>query len=101
MVIEGSDVFVKETELAPGDTMPFHHHSTVVDIFYCLKGELSIDQADIFTGEAVATVTLAAGDSITIKPGTAHRPHNRSSNDTRFLLIQGVGEYDYILYNTV
>lgn len=99
MVLEGADVFVKETTLAPGDSLAFHYHSTVLDIFYCLQGELTIDQADAFTNEQLPKLTLHSGDSVTIMPGTAHRPHNLSDHDTRFLLLQGVGEYDYHLYS--
>lgn len=98
MIVEGSDVFVKETTLAPGDSIPFHYHSHVFDVFYCLQGILWIDQTDVFSNESLPTLELAVGDSVKIYPGTAHRPHNRSDYDTRFLLIQGVGEYDYILF---
>lgn len=101
MVIEGADVFVKETTMAAGESLSFHYHSTVLDIFYCLQGELSIEQADVFTGESLPPIQLLAGESATIRPGIAHRPHNSTDQDTRFLLIQGVGEYDYILYNAV
>ena len=38
---------------------------------------------------------LAVGDTYHIAPKTAHLISNRSEADTRFLLVQGVGPYDF------
>ena len=39
---------------------------------------------------------LAIGESYHIAPKTAHLIANRSDRDTRFLLVQGVGAYDFL-----
>jgi hypothetical protein len=36
------------------------------------------------------------GDRYQITPGTAHRISNRGATDCVFLLLQGVGKYDFI-----
>jgi len=36
------------------------------------------------------------GDTYSIPPKTAHLVANRSDSDTRFLLVQGVGTYDFL-----
>lgn len=97
VVAEGSDVQVKEFLLGPGEEVPWHHHTHVFDVFYCLEGRLDVERADVFSGERQPTVHLAVGDSLKLEPGTAHRPHNpAASGRCRFLLVQGIGEYDFI-----
>jgi quercetin dioxygenase-like cupin family protein len=39
---------------------------------------------------------LKVGDRLQIKPGTAHLLSNGGAEDCEFLLIQGVGKYDWI-----
>jgi mannose-6-phosphate isomerase-like protein (cupin superfamily) len=71
----------------------------VFDVFYCLEGRLVVERADVFTGERQASVELAVGDSLKLEPGTAHRPFNPSAQGRcRFLLVQGIGEYDFLRY---
>jgi len=36
------------------------------------------------------------GDRHRITPGTAHLLSNRGATETQFLLIQGIGKYDWI-----
>jgi mannose-6-phosphate isomerase-like protein (cupin superfamily) len=40
--------------------------------------------------------TIEAGADYRILPGTAHLITNRSAVDCRFLLLQGVGRYDWV-----
>jgi len=39
---------------------------------------------------------LAMGGTYRIPPKTAHLVANRSDSDARFLLVQGVGTYDFL-----
>ena len=41
IVAESADVQVKEFLLVPGEEVPWHHHSAVFDVFYCLAGTLT------------------------------------------------------------
>ncbi len=68
----------------------WHHHSQLTEYCYCLKGRLSIE---IVGGE---TVALSPGDKCEITAGTSHRVCNKSHSDCRFLVIQGVGVYDFV-----
>jgi urease beta subunit len=38
---------------------------------------------------------LAMGDRYKIPPGTAHRISNQSASECQFVLVQGVGRYDW------
>jgi quercetin dioxygenase-like cupin family protein len=90
-VAVGSDVQARLFTLAPGETIPWHFHSAVTDWYFVLEGKLSIE-----TRAPAARRDLAVGETHRIAPKTAHLISNRSEADTRFLLVQGVGPYDFL-----
>jgi quercetin dioxygenase-like cupin family protein len=77
--------------LAPGETIPWHFHSAVTDWYFVLEGALSIE-----TRAPAVRRELAVGEAYHIAPKTAHLISNHSMADTRFLLVQGVGNYDFL-----
>ncbi len=87
----GSDVQARLFTLAPGETIPWHFHSAVTDWYFVLEGALSIE-----TRAPADRQLLAAGGTYRIPPKTAHLIANGSDTDTRFLLVQGVGPYDFL-----
>jgi quercetin dioxygenase-like cupin family protein len=87
----GSDVQARLFTLAPGETIPWHYHSAVTDWYFVLEGALSVE-----TRAPAARRELAIGESYHIAPKTAHLIANRCDTDTRFLLVQGVGAYDFL-----
>jgi quercetin dioxygenase-like cupin family protein len=87
----GKDAQARLFTLAPGETIPWHFHSAVTDWYFVLEGALSIE-----TRAPAAQCGLAVGESYHISPKTAHQIANRSDRDTRFLLVQGVGPYDFL-----
>ncbi len=89
-IVAGSDVRARLYTLAPGDVIPWHYHSEVTDWYFCLAGKLSIE-----TRAPRAHELLDAGGNYTIPPKTAHRISNGGEHDCRFLLLQGVGRYDF------
>ncbi len=97
-VAHGSDVFVKEFTLAEGEEVPWHTHTEVFDVFYCLEGRLHIERMDRVGGERIPTLELKVGDSTKVEVGTVHRPFNPGPGVCRFLIVQGVGAYDFIPY---
>jgi quercetin dioxygenase-like cupin family protein len=87
----GSDVQARVFTLAPGEEIPWHFHSAVTDWYFVLEGTLSIE-----TRAPTDRQLLAVGGRYQIAPKTAHLITNRSDADTRFLLVQGVGAYDFL-----
>ena len=87
----GSDVQARVFTLAPGEQIPWHFHSAVTDWYFVLEGALSIE-----TRRPPTAGSLSVGDRHSIPPKTAHLIANRSDADTRFLLVQGVGAYDFL-----
>ena len=98
IVAESADVQVKEFLLVPGEEVPWHHHSAVFDVFYCLTGSLTVERMDVFSGERLPDLVLQVGDSAKVEPGTAHRPFNAAAAQCLFLLVQGVGTYDFMRF---
>lgn len=98
VVAASADVQVKEFLLMPGEEVPWHHHSFVFDVFYCLEGTLTVQRCDVRTQQRHPDLVLRTGESAKVVPGTAHCPVNRGSVNCRFLLVQGVGEYDWVRF---
>lgn len=91
VVLQTPDVRVVEYVLPPGDTHTWHHHSEVTDRIYCLEGEIAVDIRD-----PPRTERLHPGQTLTVAPGVVHRAGNPAEHVSRYLLVQGVGRYDYI-----
>jgi quercetin dioxygenase-like cupin family protein len=87
----GADMQARLFTLAPGETIPWHFHSAVTDWYFVLEGTLSIE-----TRLPSDHRLLAVGASHRIPPKTTHLISNPSAADTRFLLLQGVGAYDFV-----
>jgi quercetin dioxygenase-like cupin family protein len=87
----GSDVQARVFTLAPGEEIPWHFHSAVTDWYFVLEGTLSIE-----TRAPRGSHTLAIGERFSIRPKTAHLVSNRTQANLRFLLVQGVGAYDFM-----
>jgi quercetin dioxygenase-like cupin family protein len=87
----GSDVQARIFTLAPGEEIPWHFHSAVTDWYFVLEGVLSVE-----TRAPRDLLRLEVGARHHIPPKTAHLISNRSAGDTRFLLVQGVGAYDFM-----
>ena len=91
VVIAGADVQARVFTLAPGDSIPWHHHSDITDHYFVLRGLLSIR-----TRNPDGEFELGIGDRHHIMPGTAHLLLNTGAVDCQFLLLQGGGKYDWI-----
>ena len=91
VVAKGSDVLVREYTLDPGEAIPWHRHSEVSDYYYGLEGTVLIE-----TREPAARHQVGAGQSATVTPPTVHHVSNPGTRSCRFLLIQGVGKYDFV-----
>jgi len=91
VVARGSDVLVREYTLDPGEAIPWHRHSNVSDWYYGLEGVVLVE-----TRDPPARHELGAGDSAKVAPPTVHHVANGGKKKCRFLLIQGVGRYDFV-----
>ena len=89
-VLEAADVKARIFTLAPGDVIPWHHHSETTDYYFVLSGKLTLD-----TRTPQDHRTLAVGEHYQISAANPHMVSNRGETDCQFLLLQGVGKYDW------
>jgi quercetin dioxygenase-like cupin family protein len=82
---------VVEYVLQSGDALPWHHHTEVTDRFYCLEGLI-----DVELRTPAQQMLLHPGETCVVSPGIVHRSGNAAAGVSRYLLVQGVGRYDFV-----
>lgn len=90
IIVQTADVRVAEFTLRPSEGQPWHRHSEVTDHFYCLEGLIEIEVRD------AQRQILRPGEKFSVTPGSVHRARNAHDGNSRYLLIQGVGKYDFV-----
>jgi len=91
VIAKGVDVQARIFTLAPGEAIPWHRHSESTDHYFVLRGTLTIN-----TRNPDDEHMFEIGGRYKITPGTAHLISNKGATDCLFLLLQGVGKYDFI-----
>jgi quercetin dioxygenase-like cupin family protein len=91
LVAEGADLRVQVLTLAAGQAIPWHYHSDITDQMVCLDGPMVVE-----TRAPRHTYVLEKGERCAVPPRTAHYVHGKGDGPCRFLIIQGVGVYDFV-----
>jgi quercetin dioxygenase-like cupin family protein len=91
MVAEGADLRVQVLTLVAGQRVPWHYHSEVTDSFVCLEGPTVVE-----TRPPHKIYQLKPGQRCVVGPNTAHTVHGIDDGPCKFMLIQGVGTYDFM-----
>jgi mannose-6-phosphate isomerase-like protein (cupin superfamily) len=89
-VAAGTGVRVRLFTLAPSEVIPWHFHSAIADEFFLLVGELTVE-----TRKPDDCRVLGVGERYRVNGGHAHQTSNRRAHDCRFLIVQGIGKYDF------
>ena len=82
---------IQELQLSATQKVPWHYHSNVSDTFYVVQGELRI-----FMQEPKEEVRLAVGQSYVVPPRRPHLVTNAGKSSVTFMILQGIGEYDFV-----
>lgn len=91
-ILRTKDVQARVFTLAPGEAIPWHFHKESTDYYFVLEGTLSVSMDAPSSKSNIVSV----GGRHKIDPGTPHEIANMSDRVCRFLLLQGVGRYDFI-----
>ncbi|MGH7094714.1 MAG: cupin domain-containing protein [Stellaceae bacterium] len=91
LVAEGVDLRVQVLTLAAGQAIPWHYHSEITDQMVCLDGPMVVE-----TRAPRSTQVLEKGGRCSVPPKTAHYVHGQDGGPCRFMIIQGVGVYDFV-----
>jgi len=90
VLLKTSDALVRILRLDPWGATPWHWHTEVDDQMVCLEGRVSLEMSD--PDEAVE---LHVGQLAKVGHRRRHRVTNGGATVSRYLLIQGPGEYDF------
>ena len=82
---------INELQISPTQQVPWHYHNRVQDTFYVLEGRLRI-----FLQDPKEEVRLGPGETYTVAPRRAHLVTNGGESSATFLVLQGIGEYDFV-----
>jgi quercetin dioxygenase-like cupin family protein len=82
---------ITELQISPSQQVPWHYHSRVQDTFYVLQGRLRL-----FLRDPKEEIRLSPGETYTVRPGRPHLVVNGGEASAVFLVLQGIGEYDFV-----
>lgn len=89
-IIRTDNVLVRVMKLAKDASTGWHYHTEVSDHFVCLNGVVQVEARN-----PDELVILHPGQRAEIKPPQVHRVINTHTDKSEYLLIQGVGIYDF------
>ena len=82
---------ITELQISSSQKVQWHLHSNVQDTFYVLGGSIRI-----FLRDPKEEVRLGSGDTYSVKPRRPHLVVNGGDSSATFLVLQGIGEYDFV-----
>ena len=82
---------INELQISPTQKVPWHYHSNIQDTFYILTGNIKL-----FLRDPKEEILLGLGDTYSVRPRRPHLVINGGNCSATFLVLQGVGEYDYV-----
>ncbi len=91
---ERPDFRISELQISPTQTVPWHLHNNIDDTFYVVAGKIRL-----FLREPHEDVRLAPGDSYRVKAGRPQLVTNDGDTSATFVVLQGIGEYDYVPFS--
>jgi quercetin dioxygenase-like cupin family protein len=82
---------ITELQISSNQKVPWHYHSSVQDTFYVIEGQLRI-----FLRDPKEDVRLAPGETYSVPPRRPHLVTNAGGASATFLVLQGIGTYDFV-----
>jgi mannose-6-phosphate isomerase-like protein (cupin superfamily) len=82
---------IQELQIGPRQQVPWHYHNNTQDTFYVLQGRVRL-----FLRDPREEVVLDPGQTHTVPPKRPHLVVNGGQASAVFLVLQGIGEYDYV-----
>jgi quercetin dioxygenase-like cupin family protein len=82
---------INELQISTTQQVPWHYHNHIQDTFYVLEGQITV-----FLRDPKEKIQLGPGKTYSVAPGRPHLVTNSGKCSATFLVLQGVGEYDYV-----
>ena len=90
VILKTGNVRVRILFLDAREATAWHFHSEVTDRMLCLQGSIAVEYQD-----PRESVELACGERCEVAVTRVHRVVNMSPEAVKYLLVQGVGRYDF------
>jgi mannose-6-phosphate isomerase-like protein (cupin superfamily) len=82
---------IAELTINSTQKVPWQCHSNVQDTFYILEGQIRL-----FLRDPKEETRLAPGETYSVKPRLPHMVINGGETAATFLVLQSIGEYDFV-----
>lgn len=82
---------ITELQISPLQKVPWHYHNNVQDTFYVIEGAIRV-----LLERPREAVRLARGQTYSVAPKRPHLVTNAGDTSAVFLVLQGIGEYDFV-----
>ena len=82
---------IAEFTINMAQKIPWHCHSNIQDTFYVVEGQLRI-----FLRDPKEELRLAPGETYSVRAKRPHLVTNGGETAATFLILQGIGEYDFV-----
>ncbi len=82
---------ITELQISATQRVPWHYHTAIQDTFYVLEGHLRLHLR-----EPDEAVDLRPGETYQVRAGRPHLVANFGATSATFLILQGMGAYDYV-----
>src|SRR4051794_14204042 len=82
---------IAEMQISQTQTIPWHYHTQAHDTFYVISGSIRI-----FARDPEEDVCLTIGQTYYVRPKRPHLVTNAGQASAIFLVLQGMGEHDFI-----
>lgn len=90
VILETGNVRVRIMALDANEATDWHFHSEVIDRMLCLQGSIVVEYRD-----PQEAVELACGERCEVAVTRVHRVVNLLPETVKYVLVQGVGRYDF------
>jgi len=90
VILESENVRVRILALESEEATSWHFHTEVTDRMFCLQGRIAVEYQN-----PSECVELSPGERCEVAAERVHRVVNLTLDVAKYLLVQGVGRYDF------
>lgn len=90
VIAQTENIRIRIMTLSPREIADWHYHTRVTDHIFCLKGTILVRMRN-----PEKELRLAPGERCLVEIQRIHQLENLEEFEASYLLIQGVGKYDF------
>ena len=95
VIVKTDNVRVRVMRLSPRELADWHYHTQITDDIFCMEGSILVHMQ-----EPDEEIHLSPGQRAHVESGRNHQLENLNDEDAAYLLVQGIGKYDFNLVNS-